>query len=71
MGGIASGRNAAEFLAAGAACVAVGTESFRDPAAGRRIAGELASLQEGAREDPTRLRAGDGPFRGQRAVFLP
>jgi dihydroorotate dehydrogenase (NAD+) catalytic subunit len=41
MGGIASGRHAADFLAAGAACVAVGTESFRDPAAGRRIATEL------------------------------
>ncbi|HZC13128.1 MAG TPA: HisA/HisF-related TIM barrel protein, partial [Thermoleophilaceae bacterium] len=41
MGGIASGRHAADFLAAGAACVAVGTESFRDPAAGRRIAAEL------------------------------
>ena len=42
MGGIASGRHAADFLAAGARCVAVGTESFRDPAAGRRIAAELA-----------------------------
>jgi dihydroorotate dehydrogenase (NAD+) catalytic subunit len=41
MGGIASGRHAAEFLAAGAVCVAVGTESFRDPAAGRRIAADL------------------------------
>jgi dihydroorotate dehydrogenase (NAD+) catalytic subunit len=41
MGGIASGRHAADFLAAGATCVAVGTESFRDPAAGRRIAAEL------------------------------
>ena len=38
MGGIASGRDAADFLAAGATCVAVGTESFRDPAAGRRSA---------------------------------
>ena len=27
---------------AGAACVAVGTESFRDPAAGARVADELA-----------------------------
>jgi dihydroorotate dehydrogenase (NAD+) catalytic subunit len=44
MGGIASGRHAADFLAAGARCVAVGTESFRDPAAGRRIASELAGL---------------------------
>jgi dihydroorotate dehydrogenase (NAD+) catalytic subunit len=41
MGGIASGRHAAEFLAAGAVCFAVGTESFRDPAAGRRIAADL------------------------------
>jgi dihydroorotate dehydrogenase (NAD+) catalytic subunit len=44
MGGVASGRHAADFMAAGAACVAVGTESFRDPAAGRRIADELAAL---------------------------
>ena len=44
MGGIASGRDAADFLAAGATCVAVGTESFRDPAAGRRVASELATL---------------------------
>jgi dihydroorotate dehydrogenase (NAD+) catalytic subunit len=44
MGGIASGRDAADFIAAGATCVAVGTESFRDPAAGRRIGRELADL---------------------------
>jgi dihydroorotate dehydrogenase (NAD+) catalytic subunit len=44
MGGIASGRQAADFLAAGASAVAVGTENFRDPAAGRRIAAELAEL---------------------------
>ena len=44
MGGIATGRHAADFLAAGASAVAVGTESFRDPAAGRRIAAELAGL---------------------------
>jgi dihydroorotate dehydrogenase (NAD+) catalytic subunit len=42
MGGIASGAHAADFLAAGATCVAVGTESFRDPAAGLRITAELA-----------------------------
>jgi dihydroorotate dehydrogenase (NAD+) catalytic subunit len=41
MGGIASGRDAADFLSAGATCIAVGTESFRDPAAGARIAAEL------------------------------
>ena len=44
MGGIAGGRHAADFLAAGATCVAVGTESFRDPAAGRRVAAELTAL---------------------------
>lgn len=44
MGGIQSGRDARDFLAAGALCVAVGTESFRDPAAGRRIAGELGVI---------------------------
>jgi dihydroorotate dehydrogenase (NAD+) catalytic subunit len=44
MGGIASGRDATDFLAAGATCVAVGTENFRDPAAGRRIAAELGAV---------------------------
>lgn len=43
MGGIATGRDAAEMIGAGAKLVAVGTESFRDPAAGSRIAAELAS----------------------------
>jgi dihydroorotate dehydrogenase (NAD+) catalytic subunit len=46
MGGIASGRDAADFLRAGARCVAVGTESFRDPAAGVRIRTELVALLE-------------------------
>ena len=47
MGGVQSGRHAADFLRAGAAFVAVGTESFRDPAAGARIAAELArEMQE-------------------------
>ena len=41
MGGISSGRDAAEMLRAGARIVAIGTESFRDPAAGSRIAAEL------------------------------
>jgi dihydroorotate dehydrogenase (NAD+) catalytic subunit len=44
MGGVSTGRQAADFIAAGASAVAVGTESFRDPAAGRRIAAELAGL---------------------------
>ncbi len=45
MGGISSGADAAEFLAAGASVVAVGTESFRDPRAGARIAAELDSAR--------------------------
>jgi dihydroorotate dehydrogenase (NAD+) catalytic subunit len=44
MGGICDGADAAEFLAAGASLVAVGTESFRDPRAGSRVAAELESL---------------------------
>ncbi len=44
MGGITRGREAADFLSAGATLVAVGTESFRDPAAGSRIARELARI---------------------------
>jgi dihydroorotate dehydrogenase (NAD+) catalytic subunit len=44
MGGISTGGQAADFIAAGATAVAIGTESFRDPAAGHRIAAELAEL---------------------------
>jgi dihydroorotate dehydrogenase (NAD+) catalytic subunit len=44
MGGIGSGRDALDFIAAGAACVAVGTENFRDPAAGNRVRDELDAL---------------------------
>jgi dihydroorotate dehydrogenase (NAD+) catalytic subunit len=57
MGGIASGRDAADFLSAGATCVAVGTESFRDPAAGARIATELETVFRKEREfSPTPVR---------------
>jgi dihydroorotate dehydrogenase (NAD+) catalytic subunit len=42
MGGISRGADAAEFLAAGASLVAVGTENFRDPRAGSRVTAELA-----------------------------
>jgi dihydroorotate dehydrogenase (NAD+) catalytic subunit len=41
MGGVASGADAFELIAAGATLVAVGTESFRDPRAGERVAAEL------------------------------
>jgi dihydroorotate dehydrogenase (NAD+) catalytic subunit len=41
MGGVQTGAHAADLLRAGATLVGVGTESFRDPAAGGRIAREL------------------------------
>lgn len=41
MGGIQRAEHARELIAAGAALVAVGTESFRDPAVAARIAAEL------------------------------
>jgi dihydroorotate dehydrogenase (NAD+) catalytic subunit len=44
MGGVQSGRDARDLLQAGATVVAVGTESFRDPAAGTRIRIELDRL---------------------------
>ena len=44
MGGVAGGADALDLMRAGASLVAVGTESFRDPAAGLRIASELAEL---------------------------
>jgi dihydroorotate dehydrogenase (NAD+) catalytic subunit len=41
MGGVQTGRDAANMLEVGATLVAVGTESVRDPAAGTRISHEL------------------------------
>jgi dihydroorotate dehydrogenase (NAD+) catalytic subunit len=46
MGGVQSAQHARELLDAGATLVAVGTESFRDPLAGRRIAGGLEAIEE-------------------------
>ncbi|MEJ7798051.1 MAG: dihydroorotate dehydrogenase [Solirubrobacteraceae bacterium] len=57
MGGVSSGRDALDLIAAGATLVAVGSESFRDPAAGTRIAQELKYLQT----------AGSGTRRGAAA----
>ena len=42
MGGIQDGRHALDFMAQGASCVAIGTESFRDPLAAMRVREELA-----------------------------
>ena len=45
MGGVQQRpRTRVDLLRAGADLVAVGTESFRDPAAGSRIAAELSEL---------------------------
>ncbi len=44
MGGVCSGVHARQLLDAGATLVGVGTESFRDPAAGLRVRAELAEI---------------------------
>jgi dihydroorotate dehydrogenase (NAD+) catalytic subunit len=44
MGGVGRGAEALERMRAGATLVAVGTESFRDPAAGLRVSAELLEL---------------------------
>jgi dihydroorotate dehydrogenase (NAD+) catalytic subunit len=44
MGGVRGATEAAALMAAGATLVAVGTESFRDPLAGARIAAELHEI---------------------------
>jgi dihydroorotate dehydrogenase (NAD+) catalytic subunit len=41
MGGVQSGRDADDLIRVGATLVAVGTESFRDPEAGARVAAEM------------------------------
>ncbi len=45
MGGVTHGTHANDLISVGARLVAVGTENFRDPCAGARIASELKSLQ--------------------------
>ncbi len=53
MGGIATGADAIEFLSAGATLVAVGTENFRDPRAGERVARGIAgALGRGQSDAP-------------------
>jgi dihydroorotate dehydrogenase (NAD+) catalytic subunit len=44
MGGVQRGRDALDLMRVGAHLVAVGTESFRDPAAGSLVAAELGEL---------------------------
>jgi dihydroorotate dehydrogenase (NAD+) catalytic subunit len=47
VGGIASGWDALEFLAAGASAVQVGSAAFREPLLARRVRSELATLLAG------------------------
>jgi dihydroorotate dehydrogenase (NAD+) catalytic subunit len=51
MGGVQDGAHARDLLDVGAQLVAVGTESFRDPAAAARIASELLELTAGRGAD--------------------
>jgi dihydroorotate dehydrogenase (NAD+) catalytic subunit len=46
MGGIGNGADALAFIASGATLVAVGTENFRDPAAGSRVRRQLREEME-------------------------
>lgn len=55
MGGVETGRDALDLLRAGASVVGIGTQSFRDPAAGTRVARELAQLRS---VRPDRIAAG-------------
>ena len=58
MGGVWSGRDALELLAAGASAVALGTVLFADPDAPDRIRSELAAERAavGTEQAPTRAR---------------
>ncbi len=65
MGGIATGRDALDFLAAGASSIALGTVLFRDPEAPgrvrRELADELAARGLSRAEDATGLAHGSRP----------
>ena len=52
MGGVQSGRHALDLMEAGADLVAVGTESFRDPLAGERVASQLTELSGRVHKTP-------------------
>jgi dihydroorotate dehydrogenase (NAD+) catalytic subunit len=66
MGGIQDGRHALDFIARGASCVAVGTESFRDPMTGERVRDELA--RELQRRSLRRVHDARGTSRGPRST---
>lgn len=67
MGGVATGRDALELIAAGASAVALGTVLFSDPGAPARIRAELATEAAAlGAEDPGALR---GLARGAGTLF--
>jgi dihydroorotate dehydrogenase (NAD+) catalytic subunit len=66
MGGVQSGRDAVDLMHVGASLVAVGTESFRDPAAGLRIASEAGEIL--ANSGPLEGPAGGAAGRESRPV---
>jgi dihydroorotate dehydrogenase (NAD+) catalytic subunit len=64
MGGIECGKHARDLLDAGASVVAVGTENFRDPGAGARIARELVRAKLPANATKHLTHAQDGSTSG-------
>src|SRR5262249_55237813 len=58
MGGVQNAGHARDLMDVGATLVAVGTESFRDPAAGAKIARELHRATNGDPPDGVREAAG-------------
>jgi dihydroorotate dehydrogenase (NAD+) catalytic subunit len=61
MGGIQTGEHAHALRRAGADIVAVGTESFRDPLAGARVAASLAEIEQ---KNSAKSRVSRGPDGG-------
>jgi dihydroorotate dehydrogenase (NAD+) catalytic subunit len=64
MGGVQRGVDADDLLRAGARLVAVGTESFRDPRAGGRVADELRNLRSKRSEGAPEIGSVDQPKTG-------
>ncbi len=66
MGGVQCGQDALDLIRVGANVVAVGTETFRDPAAGSRVAWELTRVSANSGKTlPTRTGLTQNPpFRG-------
>jgi dihydroorotate dehydrogenase (NAD+) catalytic subunit len=72
IGGVQRGQDALDLLSAGADLVAVGTESFRDPAAGARVAAEVKSaLQSGGFQDPHKWAEADNGRKSLQTRSIP